>query len=71
MTQFVLLRMTEVISGSEAGSTMQHYPSVCMCVLLLTLDDILKELHRSHYVFILLREARRLFLCLPRLIYYA
>lgn len=52
---FLFPAMTKVVSGSEACSW-KHYAAFLICARLWKLDDVFKELHGSHYIFILLRK---------------
>lgn len=58
MTQFLLFKMDEVTSSPDACSW-KHYATLPIHVPLQKLDDILEELHGSHYIFILLRKESR------------
>lgn len=55
---FSFFRVNEVMSGPEACSW-KHYAALLIHVPLQKLDDVLKELHGSHYIFILLRKENR------------
>lgn len=55
-------RMIEVISDPEACSW-KHYAGLLIHVCPQKLDNVLKELHGSHYIFILLRKENRRCCC--------
>lgn len=55
MTQFFFFKVIEVDTGTEACSW-EDYAALLLHGPRQKLDDVLKELHGSHYVFILLRK---------------